>query len=323
LPGVIGPAISGAVAEQIGWRVVFLGLLPLILLAGAMTLPAIARSVPPGEATTGAAMRETRRRFVPAVVLAAGAGLLTAGLTGATLVPGLPLVVVGIALAIPAYRRLTPPGTLAVRAGLPAAVALRGLLTFGFFCADTYVPLALVEWRGLSVAVAGIALTTATLSWTAGAWVQARWFERLGARRFVRLGFATVFLGIAAFALVLSPQVPVAFGMVVWGIAGLGMGLAYSPLSLTTLAEAPPDQQGAATSALQLSDVSGTAVGTGIGGAIIAVGLVSGWPYWLGLAGAFAVGGIASLAGVLLAVRLPGPRSVAAPRRSELDVPHA
>jgi MFS family permease len=111
--------------------------------------------------------------------------------------------------------------------------------------------------------------------------------------------------------------------MVAWGIAGFGMGLAYSPLSLTTLAEAAPDEQGAATSALQLSDVSGTAVGTGVGGAVIAAGLISGWPYWLGLAGAFAVGAAAAVAGVLLAVRLPGPRSVPASQRTDLDVPHA
>ena len=35
LPGVIGPAIAGGVAERLDWRVVFLGLLPLIALAGA------------------------------------------------------------------------------------------------------------------------------------------------------------------------------------------------------------------------------------------------------------------------------------------------
>ena len=30
LPGVIGPAIAGRVGETLGWRYVFLGLLPLI-----------------------------------------------------------------------------------------------------------------------------------------------------------------------------------------------------------------------------------------------------------------------------------------------------
>jgi MFS family permease len=191
---------------------------------------------------------------------------------------------------------------------------LRGLLTFAFFCADVYVPRALVDWRGLSVSVAGIALTAATLAWTAGAWVQARRFTRWGARRFVRLGYLTVALGILGFAAVLSPQVPVVVGMVTWGIAGFGMGLAYSPLSLTVLAEAPLAEQGSATSGLQLSDVVGTALGTGVGGAIIAAGITAGWPGWAGLAGAFAVGVVAALVGALLAVRLPGPR--AAPARS-------
>jgi MFS family permease len=199
-----------------------------------------------------------------------------------------------------------------VKPGLPAAVLLRGLLTFAFFCADVYVPRALVDWRGLSVSVAGIALTAATVSWTAGAWIQARRFGRWGARRFVRLGYLTVALGILGFMAVLSPDVPVAIGMVTWGIAGFGMGLAYSPLSLTVLAEAPLEEQGSATSGLQLSDVVGTALGTGIGGAIIAAGIAGGWPGWAGLTGAFAVGVAAAVVGAILAVRLPGPRAVPA-----------
>ncbi len=41
LPGVIGPAIAGTVGDTVGWRYVFLGLLPLIALAGALTLGAL------------------------------------------------------------------------------------------------------------------------------------------------------------------------------------------------------------------------------------------------------------------------------------------
>ena len=123
----------------------------------------------------------------------------------------------------------------------------------------------------------------------------------------------TVALGILGFAAVLSPDVPVVVGIVTWGIAGFGMGLAYSPLSLTVLAEAPLAEQGSATSGLQLSDVVGTALGTGIGGAIIAAAISACWPGWTGFAGSFAVGVGAALVGALLAVRLPGPR--AAPGR--------
>ena len=215
LPGIIGPAIAGGVAQLTTWRAVFLGLLPLIALAGAITLPAIRSAVPIGDAALGdAALREgkpggssnepsglaMRRRLPIALVLAAGAGLLVAGLTSGTLIPGGPLAIVGFVLVVPSFMRLTPAGTLRAIRGLPAAVLLRGLLTFAFFCADAYVPLALQEWRGLGPAVAGIALTGATLSWTAGAWIQARRIDRWGVRRLVGSGFAIVVVGIVGFA---------------------------------------------------------------------------------------------------------------------------
>ncbi|HVL53313.1 MAG TPA: MFS transporter [Vitreimonas sp.] len=314
LPGVIGPAISGLVAQHIGWRIVFLGLLPLIAVAGMMTVPAIARSVPKDvPAAEGRAAANLRSRLGPAILVTLGAALVVAGLTDGSLVPGLPLVAAGAVVGVPAFRQLTPPGTLRVARGLPAAVLLRGVLTFAFFCADAYVPLALQAWRGLDAAVSGIALTSATLAWTAGAWIQARRFTRIGARRFVGLGFATLALGIAGFAAVLIPEVPIAVGIVTWGVAGLGMGLSYAPLSLTVLAEAHPAEQGAATSGLQLSDVLGTALGTGVGGAIIAAAAAADQPGWTGLGGAFAVGIVAAVIGVVLARRLPGPRAISAP----------
>jgi MFS family permease len=41
VPGVIGPTIAGIVAENLQWRLVFLGLLPLIAVAAWLTYPAI------------------------------------------------------------------------------------------------------------------------------------------------------------------------------------------------------------------------------------------------------------------------------------------
>ncbi|HSS36531.1 MAG TPA: MFS transporter, partial [Patescibacteria group bacterium] len=238
LPGLVGPALAGAVAEATTWRLVFLGLLPLILVAAAITLPALSRVAGPDEAgspgsaavavpadlTAPAAGADPWRRLRLALVVVAGAALVVGGLTSASLVPGLPFVVVGVALILPAYRRLTPPGTLRALPVLPAAVLLRGILTFTFFAADAYVPLALQGWRGLGPAVAGLALTGATLSWTAGAWVQARKVADWGVVRLVRTGFVTVVVGVVGFALILAPSVPVAVGLLAWSVAGLGMG---------------------------------------------------------------------------------------------------
>jgi MFS family permease len=86
------------------------------------------------------------------------------------------------------------------------------------------------------------------------------------------------------------------------------MGMSYAPLSLVVLAESPPGGEGATTSGLTMSDVIGTAVGTGIGGAIVAAAAAAGQERWVGLIGAFAAGTAAAVIAALLARRLPGPR---------------
>ena len=318
LPGVIGPAVSGVVAEQLHWRFVFLGLLPLIVVAGALTLPALARSVPVMSADADEAAVDAIRRKLPwALLVVAGTGLVVAGTTDARLFPGGALAVGGLLLGLPAFRRLTPPGTLRAIPGVPAAVLARGFTTFAFFCPNAYVPLALQDWRGLDAATAGIALTVSTIAWTAGSWIQAPRFMRVGARRFVTIGMSTVALGTVLVMLVLVPQIPFFIGIIAWGLAGLGMGMSYSPLSLVVLAESPAGTEGAATSGLQLSDVIGTAVGTGIGGAIVAATQADGHPLWVGLAGAFGAGTVAAIIAALLARRLPGPRARCIERRSQ------
>src|SRR6185295_17373197 len=61
LPGVIGPTLAGVVAETLHWRLVFLGLLPLIAVASFLTLPAVA-AVGPADAATGKAEHEVADR---------------------------------------------------------------------------------------------------------------------------------------------------------------------------------------------------------------------------------------------------------------------
>lgn len=271
VPGLIGPALAGAVADHASWRFVFLGLLPLVVPAGLVTLgplmriPAHRVEQPPGGQPSAA------------IAVAAGTGLVLAGASIHVIYVTVPLIIVGAAFAIPAFIRLVPRGTLRIAPGLPAAVALRGLLMFAFFGTEAYVPLALTGVRHTSSAVAGIALTAATLTWTAGAWVQERTVARWGPRTLGRAGFAFLVLGIVGTALSLSPAVPVAVFAGVWSVAGLGIGLVYSPLTLTVLGSAPPGQEGSATASLELSGVLGIALGTGIGGALVALAASLNW----------------------------------------------
>jgi MFS family permease len=123
-------------------------------------------------------------------------------------------------------------------------------------------------------------------------------------RTLVVAGLACLVVGLALASLTLVPGIPVAVAALAWGIAGLGQGLSYSPLTLVTLAEAEPGREGAATASLQLTDVLGTALGTGFGGAIVAVGLAAGWNRRVALGVVFALMFGAALLAVVAAARL-------------------
>jgi MFS family permease len=226
------------------------------------------------------------------------------------------LVALGVLVGLPPFVRLVPAGTLTARAGLPAAVLVRGVLTFTFFGTDAFVPLAIQTVRHESVTYTGIVLTVSTLSWTAFAWVQQHSVHRLGPRRFVRLGFCCIVFGIGGVIALLSPSVPVWTVVVSWSVGAAGMGLAYAPLSLVMLDAAEPGREGAASASLQLSDQLGFALGTGVAGAAVALGEVAGWLESSSLVLAAAITGSVGIAGIVLARRLP-PRlrqaGVAAP----------
>ena len=274
-PGLAGPAVSAEVARLFGWRWVFLGLLPIVAVAGAIAVPALIRLGPPASSGAGGAPDDRRlphrggRRHDPGRPDARGRSGASPG-AWAPSWAALALIAAGGAVGLPALRRLVPPGTLTARAGLPATILSRGLLTFTFFGADAYVTLAVTAVRHRTPVVAGIAVTGATVAWTAGAWVQARLSDTWEGRRLVRTGLVIVLAGIAGMVLVLQPGVPVAEGLAAWTVAGLGMGLAYAPISLMMLQKAPPGQEGRASASLNLADVLGTAIGIGVGGAAVA-----------------------------------------------------
>src|SRR5215203_1705403 len=102
LPGVIGPAMAGTVGDTVGWRYVFLGLLPLIALAGALTLGALRAVVAAPQRTS-----LPDRRLPLALIVALGAGLVTVGLTIGEPIPTIALTAVGLVIGIYALRRLT------------------------------------------------------------------------------------------------------------------------------------------------------------------------------------------------------------------------
>lgn len=310
LPGLLGPGIAGFVAEAFDWRWIFFGLLPLLALSGTMALRGL-RGLAHAHASTS--RPGTGSRVRDGLIVSVGVTILTAGLASDSILPLVVLAPAGLLVTLWAFARLVPTGTLRVARGYPTAVLLRGFLTFAFFAVDAYVTLLLVEVRGWSAAAAGLALTAATVSWTAGSWTQARLASRVASERFVRVGFLVVAAGIAGLGLILLPGVPAWLAVPIFAFGGFGMGLTYAQFALIVLREVSRESQGAATSGLTLSDTLGTTLGLSVAAALVAASIRAGAGPAPGLAAAIAAGTIVAVIGWALAPRLR-PHGVAATR---------
>lgn len=262
LPSVIGPVIAAAIAGAFGWRWVFLGLLPLTFVFGVIAIIGVKSVAAPPEASGD-------RNILNAIVVAFGAALFLVGIGSHRWYLFVGIAVIGAALMVPPFLRLTPAGILRARAGMPATVAVRGLLNFGFYSADAFVPFALTTTRGLAPVWGGLAMTTASLTWTAASWLQARWIRTRGSTVLVVVGMLIIAAGAFGMLFTLVPVLPAWIGLVAWGVAGFGMGLAFSPLAHVAMELAEPGLEGRATTAIQLSDTLGAALGIGIAGVLV------------------------------------------------------
>ena len=68
-PGLVGPALAAEVAHVFGWRWVFLGLLPVVAVAGSIAVPPLIRLGPPG------AGQAAEHRLLDGIAVAAVSGV--------------------------------------------------------------------------------------------------------------------------------------------------------------------------------------------------------------------------------------------------------
>jgi len=299
LPGIVGPLIAAQVAHAFGWRWVFLGLTPLVAIAGAITLRSLAGI------DAGAVEEGSRHRLWDAIWAAGGCGLLLAGLSLGLTVPAFALAFIGVAVGLPALRRLLPDGTLRGRDGLPATILSLGLMTFAFFGTDAFVPLAVTSVLHRSTAMASVIIAACTVAWTVGSWLQVRLSASTEERDLVRAGMVLLTAAIFGTAAAVLLKLSVLVALFTWSVGGLGMGLAFAPVSLVMMREAPSGGEGWASASLNLSEVLGTALGTGAAGAAIAAATRLGWPMATGVSVAFGVASVGAVATVALARGLP------------------
>jgi len=175
----------------------------------------------------------------------------------------------GLAVGLP---RLLPLGTLLARPGVPAAVLTRGMLALAFLAGVSFTPLALKELRGEGLAAVGAILALPSISWTAAAYLHARYHEGFSARVAITAGSVATAVGLAACWPALGWDYPLSLLYFGWFVAGAGMGLAFNATTVFTVANANVGQEGRAMAGLQLTEPLGAAIGTGIGGLLLTIG---------------------------------------------------
>ncbi|GGI44388.1 MFS family permease [Agromyces flavus] len=261
IPSIVGPAVAGFVAEQLDWRWVFLGVIALVLPAGAMMLVPLLRVHDQVRGDPSVPWSGSRLAWS---VLAAFAAL------GVSLAKELPepwrwiVAVVGIFVAIVAVRPLLPPGALRAARGMPATVLMRAIVAGAFFASEIYLPYLLIERYGLMPSLAGAVLTGAGISWAVASWLQGRLGDRISNADVVRIGAGllavslVVVLGVAAFTL--HPAV----AFVAWTACGAAMGFMYPRFSVSVLEQSTQESQGFNSAALTIGESLGAAVALAI-----------------------------------------------------------
>jgi hypothetical protein len=268
----------------VGWRWVFLGV-PVLFLPAAW----LARRGLVGDGRTVGGTADQAggrpgagrlgRRLGLAGVAAVALLVLSLAAEGGRWAPGLVLLAgAGLVVSLPP---LLPAGAWRLARGLPSVVTLRGLVAAAFFGAEAFVPLLLTRERGLSPAAAGLSITVAAVTWSLGSWLVSRTWLPWSRATWIGTGGALITAGILVTGAVAVPAVPVAVAYGGWVLAGLGIGLVYPLLSVLLLDLSPPAEHGVNSTALQLAETLGAAVGLSVGGLLFGalLGRSATWGY--------------------------------------------
>lgn len=267
LPTLIGPPVAGVVTERFSWHWVFLGLVPVVLLAVGLVVPTVRRLGRP-EPRRGPV---PRRRGLILAALCAAVGV--SALSWASQRPSAAAAAVAVAalvLLVPSLRALLPAGVFRAARGVPTIVVARGLLAGVFFAANAYLPLILTSTHHWSLAAAGLPLMVGALAWSASSAWQGR-HPTLPRHRLLRIGLGLLTVGTLGLLLVAPSWGSPWLALPLWGIAGAGMGLGFSSVAFLLLQQSAPDEVGFNSSAAQMSDQLATAILIGAGGALLAL----------------------------------------------------
>ena len=298
----IGPTLGGVLVHAAGWRSIFLIIVPVAVLALAMTVKVVPESRHP----------EGRHLDLPGQALAILAlGALTVAAIEA---PHWSLRLVGLCAAVALLAGVSfvaveartkgalVPLEILRRRGLSAAMACAALMTFGMYGMLFLVPLFLQQQRGASVIAAGIELLPLSLVYVLVSQRIGALSTRWGPRVVMTAGMASLGAG-----LLLLSAVSAATSLYVieleLALLGIGLGLNTGPVNSVAVASVPPARSGTASGLLNTARMVGATLGVAILGAVFAFHAGQGTPasFTTGWRAGFLIGGAGEMLGAVIA----------------------
>ncbi|MEK7728107.1 MAG: MDR family MFS transporter [candidate division KSB1 bacterium] len=275
IASIIGPVLGGYVVEHFSWRWTFYLNLPLGLLA----LVFINRHLNEPERTISRQQIDYR-----------GAAMLTATITGLLylvtnfdrLTPALALA--GVFALVILFFLLLRLERKAVAPILPLAlfrrkeIAAANLATFstgvGAFGLILFAPLFVQGVLLRPATEAGLVLLPFSFGWAGGSLASGHMVNRLGYRNLAVLG-AVLMMGGFVYLSTLGISSTLLEVSLACGIAGFGMGMITTAITVSVQNNVTQQELGVATASTIFSRALGAAIGTGVLGALLALRLAS------------------------------------------------
>jgi MFS transporter, DHA2 family, methylenomycin A resistance protein len=302
---IIGPTVGGALVDTVGWRSIFLLIIPLCILALVLTMTSVPKSKNP----------EGRKLDLPGQALAVSAlGALSLAVIegphwGWLSIESTTSFVITIVMAVWFVRRqkntdgaLVPLPMLKNRA-FSACLAVAIGMTFGMYAMLFLTPLYLQSARGVSALVAGVELLPMSVTFVVVSQWSGAIANEYGPRVPMTAGMAMMGVGLFMLALI-----PINDSLVLIEIAllviGCGLGLNTGPVNAVAVASAPTARSGTASGLINTARMVGATLGVAVLGAVFAMfagGSGDCNHIVAGLAPAYIGGGIGEMIGAVTA----------------------
>ena len=272
LAWLVGPAVGGLVVGQLGWRAVFLIVVPIAIVAAIMTLAHIAGG-------RGAFTRaiDVKGQILGALTLGAFAfGFIEAphwgwasAATIICLITALAALVAFVVAERGTREPLLPLGIFGT-ATFAAAAAVTAAMTFGMYAMLFLMPLYLQAAHGATALIVGLQMLPMSIAFFVVSQKSGALVARVGARAMMTVGMAAMGAGLLVLSTI-GPHTGLARVEAAFLIIGLGLGLNTGPVLSVAVTVAPKAYSGTASSVINTARMVGATMGVALLGGLFAM----------------------------------------------------